>query len=109
MTFIEGDNTARIQTAKVIRGGQVRLSADTIIAKRFRPIVVFRQRAIMLMPDVKGKCKVVFTNSRARSGRIALGAELKRMGFRQLAKIQGREMKAKAYGGSVWIYVDKTL
>ena len=115
----EGDmktksNQSAPGTVRVIYNGQVRLSADLIIAKEFRVEVINRRgkKKLMLIPvDLAGVmfpanghklAKVYFQNARSRSGRISLPREIRQLGL-DPDKLRGKEFSARTHGGTVII------
>jgi hypothetical protein len=73
-------------TALVIHGGEVRLSPDLIrLSNKFWPVVDEETKEIQLHVKKNGLTgparKVYFTNKRAKSGRISLGKEIRKLGF----------------------------
>lgn len=96
---------AQKETAVIVSGGEVRLSADLIISPQFKIFPVPEKTVIELWPCKKGGRKVYYTNPRAKSGRISLGDDIRMLGF-EPKEMKGQIFQAKVEGDIVKIYFE---
>ena len=92
------------RTAKVVtKNGEVRLSPDLLLSDRF--FAYTKGNVIELVParnKSEGIKRVYFSNPRAKSGRISLGPEFRKL---HIVPKQGTEYRARIKNGFVFLCI----